>query len=181
MKLFSHMEPHSAQERKVFFRGMALMIFFAILDQITKQLIVNNFSYGERLPVIKGFFNLTYVTNPGAAWGILSGRPWLLLVISLTVFALMAIFVRRICDGWSERYYALMLVMSGIVGNCFDRVFRGGAVVDFLDFVFGNYHYPSFNVADSCICCGVAIFILSSVIRPEKYKSSEADGEKTPS
>lgn len=175
MKLFSHVEPHSAQERKVFLKGAALLVVFAIIDQITKQIIVLNVTRGGRIPVIDGFFNITFVTNPGAAWGIFAGKSWLLLTISLTVFALMTIFVRRICEGWSERYYALMLVMSGIIGNCFDRVFRGGQVVDFLDFVFGSYHYPSFNVADSCICCGVALFIISSVFRPEKNKAKNSE------
>lgn len=172
MKLFPHVEPRSKQERIVFAAGIIILIAMALIDQLTKELVVRNIAYGERIAIIPDFFNLTYVRNPGAAWGIFAGRGWMLLTISLTVFVIMTIFIRRICEGWSERYYAVMLIMSGIIGNCFDRVFRGGAVVDFLDFKFGSYHYPSFNIADSCICVGVGIFILSSIIRPEKRKDS---------
>jgi signal peptidase II len=61
--------------------------------------------------------------------------------------------------------------MSGILGNSIDRVFRG-AVVDFLQFYIGKYVWPSFNVADSCICVGVFIYILSSLFRPDRKKNN---------
>ena len=72
-------------------------------------------------------------------------------------------------DGWPERIYAIALIVSGIVGNSIDRIFRR-EVVDFLQFLFGKYQYPSFNIADSCICVGVFIFILSTILRPDRKK-----------
>ena len=156
-----------ASERKVFLLSLLTGIFFLILDQLTKYWVVREIPFAARRTVIPGFFNLTYVTNTGAAWGILSGRYWLLLLISAAVFAAAIWFLRTLTEGWKERYFAIFLVMSGILGNSIDRIFRG-AVVDFLQFYLGKYVWPSFNVADSCICVGVFIYILSTLFRPER-------------
>lgn len=155
------------QERKIFFLALLAGIIFLILDQLTKYWVVKAIPFGARQPVIPGFFNLTYVTNTGAAWGILSGRYWLLLAISALVFLAAIRFLRALTEGWTERYFAVFLVLSGILGNSIDRIFRG-AVVDFLQFYIGQYAWPSFNVADSCICVGVFIYIFSSLFRPER-------------
>ena len=120
--------------------------------------------------ILLDFFNLTYITNTGAAWGILAGHGWLLLLISCAVLIAVICFIRTLTDGWPERIYAIGLIVSGILGNSIDRIFRG-EVVDFLQFLFGRYQYPSFNVADSCICVGVFLFILSTILRPEKKKT----------
>ena len=157
------------QDRKIFLRAMLTAIFFLIADQLTKYWVVKDIPFASRLTVIPGFFNLTYVTNTGAAWGLLSGRYWLLLGISFAVFFAAVWFLRTLTESWPERYYAIFLVMSGILGNCIDRIFRG-AVVDFLQFYIGKYYWPSFNVADSCICVGVFIYILSSLIRPDRKR-----------
>ena len=88
---------------------------------------------------------------------------------------LITFFLKQICEGWTERYYALLLVMSGIIGNSVDRIFRG-AVVDFLRFHWQDkVEWPSFNIADSAICVGVFIFIISMLIRPEKKKNDCKD------
>ena len=88
---------------------------------------------------------------------------------------LISFFLRQICEGWTERYYALLLVLSGIIGNSFDRVFRG-EVVDFLRFHIRNrYEWPSFNLADCAICVGVMLFIISMFFRPEKKRKPAAD------
>ena len=147
-----------------------LGFLFLVLDQLTKYWVVREIPFASRQVVIPGFFNLTYVTNTGAAWGILSGRYWLLLAVSAAVFIAAVWFLRYLTEGWKERYYAVMLILSGILGNCIDRVFRG-AVVDFLQFYIGKFVWPSFNVADSCICIGVFIYILSSLFRPERKKN----------
>ena len=176
MKLFYQVEPGSPQERKVIKSAISLAGFSVLLDQIPKLLVVEMIKHiGTRIPVIDGFFDLTYITNKGAAWGMLSGKTGLLLAVSIVVFVLITFFLRQICEGWTERYYALLLVMSGIIGNTIDRVFRGGGVVDFLRFYFRNWEWPSFNVADCAICIGVGMFILSSLIRPEQKKSDKKD------
>lgn len=172
------MIPHSSAERMLFIRAGILCLFLAILDQFTKNLVVDRIPFGKKIPVIPGFFDLTYITNPGAAWGIFSNRGILLLTISMTVVVAMIIFFRKICEGWSERYYAMFLIVSGVLGNSYDRIFRcsydgvcDGEVVDFLSFHLGSIPWavwPSFNIADTCICIGVGVFILSNFIRPEK-------------
>lgn len=153
----------------MFFLALANGIFFLILDQLTKYWVIKAIPFASRQTVIPGFFNLTYVTNTGAAWGILSGRYWLLLTISGAVFLAAVWFLHHLTEGWKERYFAVLLIMSGIAGNCIDRLCRG-AVVDFLQFYIGKYVWPSFNVADSCICIGVFIYILSTLIRPDRKK-----------
>ncbi len=167
-------ERRAPVEKKTITAALILAILLLIADQISKAAVVKYIRFGEKIPVIPDFFNLTYITNTGAAWGILSGHGWLLLVISLAVMAALIYFMRTLTEGWPERIYALAIVMSGIIGNSIDRVFRK-EVVDFLQFYFGKYQYPSFNVADSCICVGVVIFMISTLCRPERRKTGGDD------
>jgi signal peptidase II len=96
--------------------------------------------------------------------------PWLLFSISIIFFCSAVFFFRAITEGWLERYYAVALVLGGVLGNSTDRIWRSGKVVDFLDFNLGFMRWPSFNVADSAICIGVAVFVLSSFLRPQQEK-----------
>ncbi|MBR2364177.1 MAG: signal peptidase II [Lentisphaeria bacterium] len=169
----------SSCERKVFLYSVLVCIITAILDQVTKFLVVKYIPMREHIRVIPGCFDLTYVTNDGAAWNMLSGRFYLLCGISLAVFILLLFFFRKLADGWVERYYALFLIASGIIGNSIDRIFRGGEVVDFLHCYIGKYAWPTFNIADSCICTGVFIFILSNFIRPEKKEEETPEKESS--
>ena len=168
----------SRDEHRTIARAVMLCLILAVFDQITKDLVIDRIPLYSKHTVIPGFFDLTYVTNPGAAWGIFSNKGILLLTISMSVMVAMIIFFRKLCDGWRERYYAVFLIISGILGNSYDRVFRSsygnfcdGEVVDFLSFHIGNIPWavwPSFNVADTAICVGVGLVILSNFIRPEK-------------
>ncbi len=176
-------ENGSPAEHRLIARAVLICLSLAVIDQITKDLVVEHIRMYEKIPVIPGFFDLTYITNPGAAWGMFSHKGILLLSVSMVVMLAMVLFFRKLCEGWQERYYALALVVSGILGNCYDRVFRSsygkfcdGEVVDFLSFHIGNIKWavwPSFNVADACICIGMAILVISNFIRPEKKKTEE--------
>ena len=170
-KFFNRVVP--PEDRKTFLLALLTGFLFLILDQLTKCWVVKEIPFASKQAVIPGFFNLTYVTNTGAAWGILSGRYWLLLTISAAVFFAALWFLQDLTEGWKERYYAVLLILSGILGNGIDRVFRG-AVVDFLQFYIGKYVWPSFNVADSCICIGVFIYIISTMIRPDRKNDPDA-------
>ena len=87
MKLFYQVEPGSPRERKVIKSAISLAGFSVLLDQITKVFVVEMMKHiGTRVPVIDGFFDLTYITNKGAAWGMLSGKTGLLLAVSIVVF-----------------------------------------------------------------------------------------------
>jgi signal peptidase II len=165
--------------------AIMLCVFLVIIDQITKYITVYHFApIGSKPPitVIPNFFNLVYVLNPGAAWGILAGWSWLLLLISVVAFAVILYFMRSLTEGWPERYISMFMIISGIIGNTIDRLWQK-AVVDFLDFYIGKHHWPAFNVADSAITVGVIIFLISSFFRPELKKETsdeklEKDAEK---
>lgn len=173
-------EINSADEQKTIARAIMLCLIVAVFDQITKDLVIDTIPKFTRKTVIPGFFDLTYVTNPGAGFSIMEGKGILLLTISMTLVIAMIIFFRFLCDGWRERYYACLLVIAGALGNSYDRIFRSsygkfcdGEVVDFLSFHLGDIEWavwPSFNVADISICVGVGLYILSSFIRPENKK-----------
>lgn len=169
---FQPIEPHSPREHLTTGVALGWAGLLLLLDQVTKAVVSARFREGEALPVIDGFFSLTYVTNKGAAWNLLEGQTWLLLAVALLVGVGAIVFIRQLAEGYAERYFAIFTLLSGVVGNSIDRIWRG-AVVDFLSFTFGSYHYPVFNVADCAICAGVGVFILSSLLR-KKPKPSEA-------
>ena len=167
---------------------LILGVLITVLDQVTKYAVRVTFAVGESRPVIQNFFDLTYVRNTGAAWGILGGQNASLMVLSVVMLAAILIFRRSfLSDTWEHRV-ALGLMVGGIVGNLMDRL-RLGWVTDFLDFHYQGYHWPSFNVADSAICIGVGIYILSAMwlashpLHESRLKAgsaqSQPSGEKT--
>lgn len=148
---------------------MILGILFTILiivDQVTKLMIKSKFVLYESVPVIDGFFNITYVLNPGAAFGILANLPETYrkgFFIIITIIAISAILYLMIKEShFKLRSVAYTLILSGAVGNFIDRVYMG-KVVDFLDVYIKNHHWPAFNVADSAITIGVFLLILDMV------------------
>ena len=173
-KIFQPLIPGSAVEYKYFAVSGILCAVLIALDQWTKIVIERTFALYQSKVVIPDFFSLVYVTNKGAAWGILAGKWYLLLGISGAALLCCIIFFRKITENYPERVWAVTLLLAGIIGNSIDRIWRG-EVVDFLDFYIriGDkvMHWPAFNVADIAICCGVGIYVLSNLIRPEKKKS----------
>jgi signal peptidase II len=131
------------------------------LDQATKLLVCHYLGEAETRVVIPGFFHLVHWRNTGAAWGLFQGWNWVLAGVSvLTVMALYLFRHSLHLDKPAARI-ALGLMTGGILGNFIDRV-RVGSVIDFLDFHIAGHHWPAFNVADSAICCGVALYILAT-------------------
>lgn len=140
---------------------LVLGILIALADQIVKVLVRFRFFLGESVPVIPGFFELTYVRNTGAAWGLFDGSNVALALFSLVVLILLIVFRRHFVGSSVWQRVALGFMAGGILGNLFDRL-RLGYVVDFLHFYRGNYHFPSFNIADAAICTGVFFYLLTS-------------------
>ena len=170
--------PGSSSEKKWIFTAIINTLLWTVVDLYTKYLVVSHIAKGNRIPVIPGFFDLTFITNPGAAFGILAGRSVLLLSISAFALFVIVFFFRRITEGWPERFLSVSLILSGIIGNSADRIYRG-EVVDFLRVYYNKWEWPSFNIADSCICVGVFIFLISTLCRPEKKDHAESsDSEK---
>lgn len=140
---------------------LALVIVW--IDQLTKLWVRASFVYGgEPHVVIPGFFNLVYVRNEGAAWGMLGGQMPILIILSIVVLILLAVYRRKVLNPTLDHRIALGLMVGGICGNLIDRV-RVSWVTDFLDFHIGTHHFPSFNVADSAICVAVGLYMLSSL------------------
>jgi signal peptidase II len=149
---------------------LLLVVATLALDRWTKAWILNRFELNESVPVIDGLFNITYVRNTGVAFGILSSisSPVKSLLLSLfTAFAAIVVVVYSLRSPVQNRLLqtALALILGGAIGNLFDRI-AYGYVVDFLEFYFRTYHWPSFNIADSAISIGVALLALE-IIRNE--------------
>ena len=150
--------------------GLAAGVFG--LDQITKAVIwawlpYPTFGPPGQVAVIDGFFNIVHVGNTGAAWSLFSGRStFLALLATATLFAIFA-WRRQLGLRLRTVQVSFGLLCGGIIGNLTDRILHGH-VIDFLDFHFGSYIFPTFNVADSCICIGVAIYLLHSLRQEER-------------
>ena len=136
-------------------------LVIAFFDQWTKQIVRMDFTLHESRPVVDGFFNLTYIRNTGAAWGLFGGQNAALILLSLVMLVMLVFFRRSFLSRIWEHNLALGLMLGGIVGNLFDR-WRLGWVTDFLDFYWRGHHWPAFNIADAAICGGVVLYILSS-------------------
>ena len=172
--------PGSPKEHRVIFFATIIMTLLLIIDQITKAMIVHRIAFGEKIAIIPDFFYLTHVTNRGAAWGILQGHGWLLLIIATVASCLIIIKLRWLTEGLTERYFIIFTIFSGIVGNSLDRIWRR-EVIDFLDFIVWPAYrngawqltsWPAFNVADSAICIGVCGYFISLIVRPELKPTS---------
>lgn len=147
---------------------VVITVFLVIIfDQWTKQLILDRFKWGESVSIIESFFAFTYVRNMGAAFGVLHNapayfrEPFFILVPILAMVIITAVLA-KLKPSQKLTAVALSLIMGGAIGNLIDRV-RFGYVVDFLDVHWKEvYHWPAFNVADSCIVVGVCYLFIQS-------------------
>lgn len=139
--------------------GIVIIIILIIIDQVTKY-ITRHTLENNSIVVIKNFFNLTYVKNTGGAWGVLGGKLWLFIIITLVALGGMFYFFKDF-DLKSNILFsiALCLLIAGAIGNFIDRLFIG-YVTDFLDFNIFGYDFPVFNVADICITLGVIALLI---------------------
>ncbi len=137
--------------------------FVFLLDQLAKWVVVRKIPLNDSIPVLDGFFRLSHVRNPGAAFGLFAESNSSLRIVFLVLFSLFAMSV----VGWllwksshvlSTTGIALALILGGAFGNLYDRL-ANGYVVDFLAFYFGSYHWPDFNVADSAIVVGAFLLV----------------------
>ncbi len=143
---------------------IAWSTFAVALDQVTKLYIHTRFQLGESITVIQNFFNITYVRNPGAAFGFLAeSHPefreiFFLLIPPIAMIIILAI-LRGVSDKDRWQIFALSSIFGGAIGNYIDRI-RFRYVIDFLDFhLYEKYSWPAFNVADSAIVLGVMVLI----------------------
>ncbi len=127
-----------------------------VIDRISKMIIQANMDLGQSIPVIPGFFHITYILNPGAAFGMLQGKTWFFILTSLVVVGAIIFFQYKIPKGERLARVSLGMIAGGAVGNLIDRLLNG-KVIDFLDFKVWSY---IFNFADSMIVIGGIILVL---------------------
>lgn len=153
-----------------------MICFLIIIDQLTKGWTQSAFRFeGETLKVIDGFFSLTFVKNPGAAFG-MGGQASLLVrqlmfLLVPTLFSLwVAYMLVKTIAGPFHLSMAYALILAGAVGNLIDR-YTLGYVVDFFLFYYRQYDFPAFNVADSCITIAAGLLIWDMLLQLKKKKA----------
>lgn len=154
-----------------------LMVFVA--DRLSKYIVSHTFVLNESKEFINGFMDFVYINNPGAAWGMLSGKTWFLVLLSVVLLIFGIIVFVKYRNASQLFLWAFTFVVSGGLGNLFDRIFRKGLVIDFLHFEFWP-SFPVFNLADCAICLGAGLLILYFVLdiikeSKEKSKTKEID------
>ena len=163
---------------KIFPRFLESSVVIAVIiaDQITKLAVQKYMSLYESFEVIKGCFNITYILNRGAAFGILSNlspsiRKPFFIIISLTALGLIIYLLSETNKKNRLLRISYGMILAGASGNLIDRIFMG-EVRDFLDFYWKSYHWPAFNIADSSICIGTVILILSIFFTSEAVENN---------
>lgn len=144
-------------------RWLCIALVIAVLDQITKQMILGRFAEGETLPVTS-FFSIVLAFNTGAAFSFLANaggwqRGFFIAIAAIAVIVI--VWLLRKHRDESLFSLGLSLILGGAIGNLLDRIWLG-KVVDFLLFYYHDWHWPAFNVADSAISVGAAFLILDS-------------------
>lgn len=133
-----------------------------VVDQVSKFLVVSNFSLGESISLIPGMLNLTYINNSGAAFGMFQGKTWVFLAISIIIIVICVTMLIKKTYKSKLMIFSILLILSGGIGNMIDRIFNKGNVVDFLEFDF--IRFPVFNVADCAICVGAGLVVFYFII-----------------
>jgi signal peptidase II len=175
--------PSSSRTRLFALYGL-VSATIVLVDQVTKALVHQRMTLHESIPVIPDFFSLTYIRNPGAAFGLfvnVNPSVRILFFLSVTTVAIAVIlylFAKSLAEDpetgsnggmvvalGTPRWIrlSLALVMGGAVGNVIDRI-RYGEVIDFFDVYIGRYHWPAFNVADSAITVGVVLLFVVTLL-----------------
>ena len=153
-------------------RVLFVSAILVLADQVSKAIVVRTMSLYESVPVIENFFHFTYITNDGMAFGI--DFPFGYFIFSL-VSALLTIFLFWYL--WSVRNDSLLIrlglamIIAGAVGNLIDRLILG-EVIDFLDFMVGNFHWYVFNLADSYVTVGMVLILTDSIFLEKKREKN---------
>jgi signal peptidase II len=167
-----------------------IIIVLVILDQLTKYVIKTSMYLGQSFTVLGDFFRITYVENPGMAFGLRLGNPFVFMMLSIIAAALVFYYLYRLRDQNWLLQLAMAFISAGAIGNLTDR-FLYGRVVDFLDFEFFDIHIPAFsvlsvnfpgysmtrwpvfNVADMAVTGGMIIIISYLILVGDPLKPAE--------
>lgn len=147
---------------------LILALAVIIVDQLTKDYVQRNMDLGTSLPVFQDFFHITYILNPGAAFGILEYKTGLLVSVAIIIIPGLIYLYRHIPRDLKLLRMSFGFLAGGTIGNVIDRV-KTGYVIDFLDFRI----WPIFNIADIAIVCGVAFMIWTLLQTNKEVKNDE--------
>ncbi|MBL6665207.1 MAG: signal peptidase II [Rickettsiales bacterium] len=165
-------------KNKLFLKSLLIAFIVAVLDLLSKRVIfaiLENIAMRDRVdyPQIEvlPFFNIVYVWNRGVSFGMFNNIENAHLLLSILQF-LVALVIAIWMYNNKNKFFTvpLGLIVGGALGNVIDRI-KNGAVADFLDFHIANYHWPAFNVADSCVFMGVAIIIFYDLYLKKKREA----------
>lgn len=157
--------------------SLVALVAIVVVDQVSKAVVRTVMTQGQSIELWEGVFDITYVRNEGAAYGLFPGRQSIFILTGIVVLIGIAVFwwLRRPRSAWLA--LSLGLVGAGALGNLIDRALPPHLVTDFID-VFGR-HFPVFNVADSSIFVGVAMLMVWILFVPESGEEHESS-EKPP-
>ena len=136
-----------------------LFLTLVILDQVTKALVINFFNLYDSVALLP-MINLTFVVNYGFAFGLLNNPSLNQILVSFVILAIIIYFLYLLIKTQDKIFQlTLTLILAGALGNFIDRIIRG-FVIDFIDIYIGKYHWPAFNIADSCITLGFVVLMI---------------------
>ena len=147
-----------------------LPLIYVALDHITKFLVIKNIPYQSFIK-INDYFNLVNISNTGVAFSMFQDNNiFFIILVSFVILFVIYFLIKNKEELTKLQTHSLLLILAGGTGNLIDRLFRG-AVVDFIDIGYKDvYRWPAFNVADSCVCIGVALFIIYLLFFNKKAK-----------
>ena len=144
-----------------------LFLTLVTLDQVTKALVINFFNLYDSVALLP-MINLTFVVNYGFAFGLLNNPSLNQILVSLVILAIIVYFLYLLIKTQDKIFQlTLTLILAGALGNFIDRIFRG-FVIDFIDIYIGKYHWPAFNIADSCITVGFVVLMINILFLNKK-------------
>lgn len=150
------------------FLHIALVLL--LLDQATKYLVRSRLLLGQTIEVLP-FFQITYITNTGVAFGLFQGANVFFIFFSIIILVIFFLWYRKNYQQLTKlQQLCIFTIGSGAIGNLLDRIVQG-RVIDFLELHLSNYYWPAFNVADSCITVGGVVLFLS-FLRKDKNKTT---------
>lgn len=155
----------------------AIAVAILAIDQISKGILQTIFRIGETFHLIPGFFDITYIHNEGAAWGMMANRPVFIIIASLLALFILYRYMYSFRKT-KKNEFAFGLLIGGIAGNLIDRVLFG-YVRDFFDFRIFGYDFPVFNVADTAIVVGVLLLIIAVLKGEDRREKDHSTDRKT--
>ncbi len=153
-------------------------------DQLSKRVISSELRLGEVRAIVEGAFNLTHTLNRGAAFSLMadassSFKLGLLILVSVLASVVVLALLWRSRQESRVARTGLAMILGGALGNLWDRI-GNGSVIDFLDFYFGSYHWPVFNLADAAIVLGALLVLYEIFFGEERRPARRGDAGRRP-